>query len=273
MRTRGRALSWAFLTVATALMVAACGSSARREEVRLITVDQELRLGALCAEEVARTFSLFRDEELGRYVVDMGTRIATRSDWAGLPFTFRVLDSEEVYAFALPGGHVFVSKGMVAVAETASELAAVLAREIAHVVERHGAERVTHRYGLALLSESLVGTNPAIGRAIIRELFTSNGILAYGREAEVGADLLALRYMERAGYDPRGMVALVERLRQLEQERPEALAKWRATHQPAKVRLRWLKKKLKGLSPAEYSASEDEQFRALKERVRAQGTK
>ncbi len=254
--------------VMTALVLFACASPARREEVNLITVDQELRLGALCAEEVMRTFPLLADPEVARYIEDLGSRLGKRSDWAGLRFTFRVIDSQEVYAFALPGGHVFVTLGMVELAENASQLAGVLAREIAHVVERHGTERVTRRYGLALVSESLVGANPAIGRAIVGELFTRTGILGYGQEAEKGADVLALRYLQRAGYDPRGLLAHVEKLRAREEETPEVLAKWRVTHEPSRVRLRWLRKELKRLPAGEDLVSDEVQFGEMKERLR-----
>lgn len=248
--------------------MASCSSLVgTRHQVSLITVDQELELGRLCAKEVARSYPALADSEAEKYVAQLGRRVAAHSDWAGLNFAFRVIDTEEVYSFALPGGHVYLSRGMLELLDTASELAAVLAHEVAHGACRHGAEQVSARYGLALASESLFGANPAVARQVVAELFTSRGILAYGRPAEEEADARAVSYLERAGYDPRGLLRVVERLRVVEQQRPQALAKWRVTHDPAKQRLKWVKRTLRRLPPSEALVEDEPDFRQIKSRL------
>jgi len=251
-----------------ALWMMSCSSSVRRrEEVSIITVDQELALGKLCAAEVVRSYPMLADTQAEAYVTRMGRRLAARSEWAGLSFTFRVIDSEEVYSFSLPGGHVFVSRGMVETVESAAELAAVLAHEVAHVAARHGAEQVSRRYGLALVTESLLGANPAIGRRIVAELFTPQGILAYGHHAEREADQAAIAYMQRVGYDPHGLLRLVERMRTLEEQSPHAVGKWRVTHQSAKERLRRIKGELRGVPVVEGLVSDEPELHAIQARL------
>ncbi|MGQ9561005.1 MAG: M48 family metalloprotease [Candidatus Oleimicrobiaceae bacterium] len=234
-----------------------------------MTVDQELTLGKLCAAEVARSYPVLADTQAEAYVTRVGRRIAARSDWAGLGFSFRIIDSEEVYTFSLPGGHVYVSRGMIQVVGTAAELAAVLAHEVAHVAARHGAEQVSRRYGLALVVQSLLGDNPAIGRTIVAELFTPQGVLAYGRQAEKEADQRAVAYLLRAGYDPRGLLQVVERLRTLEEEDTPAVARWRVTHEPARERLRRIKSELRRLTLTAELVSDEPELHDIKAKLQA----
>ncbi len=261
MLAAGPALGW---------LLVGCASSARKsDEVSIITVDQELALGKLCAAEVARSYPVLADTQAEAYVTHMGRRIAARSDWAGLRFSFRIIDTDEVYTFSLPGGHVYVSRGMIQTVATAAELAAVLAHEVAHVAGRHGAEQVSRRYGLALVVQSLLGDNPAIGRRIVAELFTPQGMLAYGWQAEKEADQLAVAYLLRAGYDPRGLAQAVERLRALEEEDAPAVAKWRVTHDAAKERLRWIKGELRRLTLTDGLVSDEPEWHDIKAQLRA----
>ena len=251
-------------------LLVCCASSGRNsEQVSIVTVDQELTLGKLCAAEVARSYPVLADTQAEAYVTRVGRRLAARSDWAGLGFSFRIIDSEEVYTFSLPGGHVYVSRGMIQVVGTAAELAAVLAHEVAHVAARHGAEQVSRRYGLALVVQSLLGDNPAIGRTIVAELFTPQGVLAYGRQAEKEADQRAVAYLLRAGYDPRGLLQVVERLRTLEQEDAPAVARWRVTHDPAKERLRRIKSELRRLTLTEGLVSDEPELHDIKAKLQA----
>ncbi|MCR4440217.1 MAG: M48 family metalloprotease [bacterium] len=256
------------LMTAVLISIASCSSSVgTRHQVRLITVDQELELGRVCAKEVAQSYPPLADSEAEKYVAQLGQRIAAHSDWAGLNFAFRVIDSEEVYSFALPGGYAYLSRGMLELVDTACELAAVLAHEVAHVACRHGAEQVSARYGLALASESLFGANPALGRQVVAELFTPRGILLYGRAAEEEADGRALSYLEKAGYDPRGLLGVVERLRALEEQHPQALARWRVTHEPARQRLKWVKRGLRRVPATEALVEDEPGFRQIKSRL------
>jgi len=199
--------------------------------INFYSLDKEIALGKQLAQEVERQAKVIDDPVIAEYVNRIGQNLVRNSD-AKVPFTIKVLDTEEVNAFALPGGFFFVNSGLILKAESEAELAGVMAHEIAHVACRHGTRQQT-KGELAQL-----GTIPLIflggwGGYAIRQgigLLIPVGFLAFSRSMEAEADYYGLQYMYKAGYDPTAFVDFFEKIQTLEKKKPGSIAKVFSTH-------------------------------------------
>jgi predicted Zn-dependent protease len=183
--------------------------------------DEEKRVGAEEHGKVMKEYGgSFDHNGVAAYVTGIGTKLVANSELAGQPFTFTVLDSEIVNAFALPGGFVYVTRGLLALASSEAELASVLGHEIGHVTGRHTAQRVSQANtatiltgGLAVLAGVLTGSSE-LGSVVSEIGGTGAGLYlqSFSREQEFEADSLGVRYMARAGYDPSAAAGFLAKL-------------------------------------------------------------
>ncbi|HEY6047368.1 MAG TPA: M48 family metallopeptidase [Pyrinomonadaceae bacterium] len=194
--------------------------------------ESEVKLGRQLAAQVERESKFVDDPIITEYVNRVGQNIVLHSD-AKIPFTIRVIDSDEVNAFALPGGFFFVNKGLILVADNEAELAGVMAHEIAHVAARHAMENERKMqiidYGLLagiLLGGGIIGNVLYQGGGLIEGL----SFLKFTRGAEEEADKLGVQYMWAAGYDPNAMATMFEKLEAKNKKKPGTIAKLFATH-------------------------------------------
>jgi predicted Zn-dependent protease len=160
---------------------------------------------------VAQFGGVYEDEEVQAYVSSLGNFLAKTSDRPDVDYTFTVLDSPVINAFALPGGYVYVTRGLMALAENEAQLAGVLAHEIGHVDARHGLNRV----GAGIFGQiASLGLGLLLGEEAgqFGNVLTNLGLSAYSREQEYDADVLGVKYLARAGYDPHAMAAFLENL-------------------------------------------------------------
>lgn len=168
----------------------------------------------------------------------MGQNLARNSD-ARVPFTIKVIDSNEVNAFALPGGFMFVNTGLILKAENEAELAGVLAHEVAHVAARHGTKQATRGQLLNIASISLIFAGGWAGYAIRQAAGVAIplGFLKFSRGMERQADNLGLEYMYKAGYDPVAFLDFFERIQTMEKRKPGTIAKVFSSHPPTENRI------------------------------------
>lgn len=180
---------------------------------------QEVALGLQARQEMAAQFGgLYPDQTLQNYVDQVGERVVQQSvaSRAGYPFEFHLLrDPKTVNAFALPGGQVFVTAGLLRRLQSEAQLAGVLGHEVGHVVGRHGAEHLAKRQlGAALVTAVGVAASDERGRgqqaAVIAQAVNQLISLRYGRDDELESDRLGVQFMSQAGYDPRGMVTVMQ---------------------------------------------------------------
>lgn len=180
----------------------------------LLSPDDEQELGREQHPKILAEFGgAYEDPATQTYVTGIGNALVARSEFPGVPFTFTVLDSPVVNAFALPGGYVYITRGLMALANSEAELAGVVGHEIGHVTARHGAQQ-HGRSVLVGLGAGILGA--VIGdRGVAQVLNTGGGLIlrGYSREQEFEADSLGLRYMTQAGYDPGAMASFLEHLR------------------------------------------------------------
>jgi len=201
--------------------------------VNFFSLEKEIALGKQLAQEVERQAKIIDDPVIAEYVSRVGQNLVRNSD-AKVPFTIKVLDSEEVNAFALPGGFFFVNSGLILKAESEAELAGVMSHEIAHVAARHGTRQATRgeiaQIGMIIASIAIPygWTGYAIRQGA--GLAIPLGFLQFSQAMEREADYLGLQYMYKAGYDPLAFVDFFEKIQTLEKRKPGTLSKVFSTH-------------------------------------------
>ncbi len=233
------------------------------------SLEKEIALGKSLAQEIERHAKIVDDPVVSEYVNRVGQNLVRNSD-AKVPFTIKLLDSQEVNAFALPGGFFFVHSGLMLRAESEAELAGVMAHEIAHVAARHGTRQATRGQVINLASIPLIfmggwtgyGIRQAAGFAI------PMGFLKFSRGMEEEADFLGLQYLYASGYDPTAFVDFFEKMKADEKRKPGTIAKLFSSHPPHGSRIKKTQKHIQELLPSrpEYVVSTSE-FLAMQDRL------
>src|ERR1700757_3844671 len=216
------------------------------------SLEKEIELGKQLAQEVERSSKLIDDPVVTEYVNRVGQNLVRNSD-ARVPFTIKVIDSDEVNAFALPGGFFYVNSGLILRAQEESELAGVMAHEISHVVARHGTKQATkgEMMQLATIPLILLGPGGWAGYGIYQalQLAIPLSYLKFSRDAEREADFLGIQYMYKAGYDPNSYVTFFERIQADEKRRPGTIPKFFSTHPPTPERIADAQKEIARILP------------------------
>ncbi len=206
--------------------------------VNLISTAQEVEMGNRFADEIAKQYRFLDAPDIQLYVGQVGTRLAAVSDRTDIEYHFTVIDEkDQVNAFALPGGWIYVYTGLLNEAEDEGELAAVLAHEIGHVAARHHTREMTKLLGYSLVMQLVLGQDPNQYAALAAELFGTLGQLKFSRDNELESDELALKYLSRAGYGPDFLLSFLEKLQGMESTEPSKIAAFLSTHPIGQVRL------------------------------------
>ncbi len=217
------------------------------------STDWEIRNGKQYSMEVEKSAHLVTDPVIVEYVNRVGQNIVKNSD-AKVPFTIKVIDSDEINAFALPGGFFYVNSGLILAADEESELAGVMAHEISHVVAHHAARQMTKMAYAQIASIPLMiyaqGSWTGYGVYEVSQLAIPIGFLKFSRMDEAEADYLGLQYMYRAGYDPQSFITFFEKIDALEKHKPGAVAKLFADHPQTPDRISRSEEEIATIMPA-----------------------
>ena len=277
-----RFLSAAVLAIALAAAVCAADQKKKKDDpsqignrdvgkcLNFYSPEKEMALGKQLAEEVARQSKVVDDPTISEYVNRIGQNLARNSD-AKVPFTFRVIQGEEVNAFALPGGYIFVYTGLIKVASEEDEFAGAVAHEIAHVAARHMTCQAT-KSEIAGIASAVPGIllGGWTGYAVRQVANTAIPMtfLSFTRHDESEADYLGVQYLYAAGYDPTGAISIFEKIESLQKTKPGAVAKVFSTHPMDADRIDKTEKEIQQILPAkpEYVVSTSE-YRDMRERL------
>lgn len=237
-----------FCTLMVALLAVASG---RVAALQLISVSDEIQLGRDTQVEVRRSVPEVSDPVVRAYVTEVGARLVQHAGGAAYPYSFSTADAREVNAFALPGGPIWIHRGILEIADDEAQVAGVLAHEIAHVAGRHTAKQVSRSVwasgALAVLATlgddgGWRGAALALGSSIA----AGAALLTYSRRDERAADREGVRILRAAGYDPRGLLEFMQRLDGDLQSTPGAMAQFFATHPAPRDRVRHLEREVAG---------------------------
>ena len=240
--------------------------------VNFYSLDKEIALGKSLAQEVERTSKLINDPVITEYVNRVGQNLVRNSD-AKVPFTIKVIDSDQINAFALPGGFFYVNSGLILAADSEAELAGVMGHEISHVAARHGTRNATKGEiaQLAMIPVMMLGPGGLAGLGIYEGLNVAIplGFLQFSRDNEFEADYLGLQYMYKAGYDPNAFVTFFEKVEAEEKRQPGKVPKVFSTHPPTPERVAAIQKEIGQVLPArdQYIVTTSE-FDTVKARLR-----
>jgi predicted Zn-dependent protease len=267
--------------VVSATLLVACGTQVvnpvtGQAERSAMSEEDEIAEGKKAHEQVLQEYTALADPKLQAYVNELGQRLAKQSHRANLKWTFTVLDSPEINAFALPGGYVYVTRGIMAYLDSEAELAGVMGHEIGHVTARHGAQRATRQRtaGIGVLAATVLGAvleGAGVGGATdlasqVSQTAAAGYIASYSREQESQADQLGAEYLARNQYNPQNMVEVIGVLKNQErfaaetakaEGKPEpSAASWLASHPSNDKRLADIK-----TIAAKYTGQWGEDFR------------
>ncbi len=219
--------------LALAIATTACATNpvTGKRQMTLLSEAEELAIGQQMDADIRREMGVYDDAELQRYVDGIGQRLARSSHRPNLPWTFTIVDSPAINAFALPGGYIYLTRGLLAYLDDESELAGVIGHEIGHVTARHAAQAYTRQaqanIGLAILGIFVPSTQPftELGAAGLSVLF-----LKHGREQELEADRLGVEYGSGNGFDPTGVPRFLTTLARVDAMSERGVPNWLSTH-------------------------------------------
>jgi len=233
------------------------------------STDSEIKMGKMYAEEIEKSTHFINDPIITEYVNRVGQNIVKNSD-CKVPFTIKVIDSDEVNAMALPGGFFYVNSGLILNADEEAELAGVMAHETAHVCAHHAARQMTRMNYAQLGTIPLIFIGGWTGYGIYEAagLAVPMGFLVFSREFEAQADYLGVQYMYRAGYDPQAFIAFFEKVQALEKRKPGLVAKAFSDHPQTPDRILHSQEEIARILPArdEYTVTTSE-FDDIKARL------
>ena len=250
--------------VGGALALGGCASASS------ISPQEESQLGAQYSAEINQQLPIVQNSAVHSYINQLGRSIASRVD-PRLNYTFYVVNAPEVNAFAVPGGYIYVNRGLIERAATKSELAGVLSHEIGHVVERHGLEQMARMQNTSLgvnLAYILLGRQPGGLEQVALQGGAAAFFASHSRDDENQADRVAVQYMVQSGIDPHGMVTMFERLIEEQERSPSAVEQWFSTHPLTRDRIAHVQQLIDQLGNTSNLRRDDQAYQAFRNRVR-----
>ena len=247
-------------------------TAARAQSPFTLSDKDEIELGRHAAGEIEKDVLLVDDAAITKYIDDLGQALVQRSGRKDIAYTFKVVNSPEVNAFALPGGFIYVNRGLIEAADTRAELAGVLGHEIGHVVARHGAAQASRanlaQAGVGLLGGLLGsrGASSTVGQ-LAASLVTRGVFMKFSREAEREADQLGARMLYDAKMKPQGMISFFDKLASMRQSQPNAVLKFFSSHPSPTERSENLSALISGLDGSADLPGDAADFHDVKQRL------
>jgi len=251
------------VAVILVLALAGCASSGGSSVSR----EQEWQLGQQMAAQVAQQVHFVDDPVANSYVRSVGERIHAQTPIANLPFEFRVVDDSDINAFAVPGGHIYINRGLIGAANKADELAGVLAHEISHVVARHVIKQAEQQQTIGTIGAILLGQNPGVLEQLAAQIVAGGAMARFSRQDEKEADDLGVKFMTAAGYNPQGMVDLFQTLLAQEKSQPSRVARFFTDHPLTQDRIRDVQGRVGSMASSSGLITDEPEFHEVKSRI------
>ncbi len=243
------------------------GCAGRISDINIFTDAQEVQLGKQFSREIEKELKIYTDPVVTAYIDQLGQHLANHSQRRNITYHFKVVNTEVVNAFAVPGGYLYVNIGLIRAAENESELAGVIGHEIGHVVGKHGVKQMTRQLGLAAVAQLALGEDQSRLEQMVAGLATNGVLTKYSRDAEREADMYAVQEMYDAGIDPEGMATFFEKLRNLQKSKPSRLQQMFATHPLTTERITAVRSQIARLPRKSNLKKDSQRFHQIKKRL------
>lgn len=232
-----------------------------------VSLDQEWQLGDQMAAQVAQQVHFVNDPVANNYVRAVGERIHAQTPLANRPFDFHIVDDPEINAFSIPGGHVYVNRGLIGAANKADELAAVLAHEESHIVARHVIKQAEQQQTIGAIGSILLGQNPGVLQSLVANVLAGGAMARFSRADEKEADDLGLGYMRAAGYNPQGMADMFHTLQAADNSHPGAVSRFFQDHPLTQDRINDVQGRIGSMASSSGLITDEPEFHEAKSRL------
>lgn len=256
---------WVALVVITSSGLFGCAG--RIGDLNIFSDAQEVQLGKQFSREIEKEIKIYSDPVVTAYIDQLGQRLANHSQRKNITYHFKVVNTETVNAFAVPGGYLYVNIGLIRASENESELAGVIGHEIGHVVGKHGVKQMTRQLGLAAVAQLALGEDQSKLEQMVAGLAANGVLMKYSHDAEREADGHAVQEMYDAGIDPEGMATFFEKLRRLQKSKPSKLQQMFATHPPTTERITAVRGQIARLPRKSNLKKDSRRFHQIKRRL------
>ena len=256
---------WITLILMTGNGVLGCAGTI--SDINIFSDAQEVQLGKQFSRQIEQDLKIYSDPTVTAYIDQLGQHLANHSQRQNITYHFKVVDTEVVNAFAIPGGYLYVNIGLIRAAENESELAGVIGHEIGHVVGKHGVKQMTRQLGLAAMAQLALGENQSKLKQMVAGLAANGVLMKYGRDAEREADIYTVQEMYDAGIDPEGMATFFEKLLKLQKGKPSKLEQIFSTHPPTAERIATVRARIAQLPRKPNLKKDSQRFHQIKKRL------
>lgn len=229
---------------------------------------RSLQFGQAFVAQHEQQVTLYTDPVVTHYINDLGQSLVRHSKRSNIRYTFKVVDTRGINAYAVPGGFIYVHLDLIRAAKTESELAAVIGHEIGHIVGRHSMKRLTQVYGVEILKQVILGEDVDEMKKLIADILAAGLLFRYSRDAERESDFYGVQNVYDAGISPEGASAFFKTLRALQGREPSALEKFLSTHPMPSERVVNVRNQIAGLSSRSGLRIDSARFQQVKRRVR-----
>ena len=237
-------------------------------DVNLFTDAEELQIGKEFAAQHEKEIKLHGDPVVTNYINDLGQFLVRHSKRNDIPYTFKVVETKGINAYAVPGGFIYIHLDLIRAAKTEAELAAVIGHEIGHIVGRHSMKRLTQVYGLELLKQVFLDEDSGALKKIVAEVIAAGLLFRYSRDHERESDVYGVQNVYDAGIHPEGAATFFETLRDVRGRDPSSLEKFLSTHPVPSERVSNVRNQIAGLPYKPGLRTDSSRFRRIKRRIR-----
>jgi predicted Zn-dependent protease len=253
------------IAVAAVLVATGCAAIS---QLNIVSEEQELAMGAEFAAELEKELVFIRDPMVVAYVDSLGQALARVSKRSHIPYTFQVVDTDDVNAFAIPGGWLYVNRGLIETADTEAELAGVLGHEIGHVVGKHSARQLSQQLGVSTIASILLGQNPHMLAELGANVAATGYFMKNSRDMETEADSYGVQEVYDVGLNPAGLATFFDKLEKMRGGAgASSIEKFFSTHPEPGARAAEVRARAARMPPKQLR-DDSARFQAVKKRVK-----